>query len=295
MPIDPRLTSARFAITIDGQVAAQPKQVTGGDAFADVAEQVIGAGGTVRKHLSGLRYRDIEVTCGPDMGPVLRDWISDTVTGRDARKSGSVGILDANGAEQVRLDFENALLTEVALPALDGGMKDPALLHLRISPERVRRGPGDGTFSAPATKTKTWLVSSFRLDIPGLETRRVSRVEPLTVRVEAEPDTIGQQRVIEKVPGRLVVPNLVVTLSQLDVDTWAKWHEDFVINGRNDASQERTGILRLMGADLKTVFVELTLRGLGIFSLRPMPATPEAMPTVQASMYCQQLAMAFPA
>jgi hypothetical protein len=290
---DPRVTSARFSITIDGQAACVPTLVTGGDAYADVVEVDIGAEGLVDKRVGGVHYRDIDVTCAMDVAPVMQEWISSTLTRRYVPKSGSVGILDANNAERLSLAFENALLNEVAFPALDGAAKDAALLHLRITPERVRRTPGSGVV-APPPRSQGTLVSSFRLEIAGLVTNRVSRIEPFSVRVDMQEDPLGERREPVRTPGKLSVSDLVVTLSEIDVDPWARWHEDFVINGKNDASQERTGTLRLLGADLKTAMVELTLQGLGIYSLTSLPVTRTGGPaTVQAAMYCQRVSIGF--
>jgi hypothetical protein len=294
MPVVTRTSGARFSITIDGLTAASPKAVTGGDAVGDVVEEIVGPDGVARKHIAAVRYTDFEVTCGPDMARPMKDWIEATLARNYVRKSGSVGLHDLNGAERVRLDFTDALLTEVGFPALDGASKDGALLHLKLSPDHVRRLQGSGIEAALA-RTRAWGVANFRLDIPGLETRRVTRVEPFVVKLALEEQSIGELRDPARGAAKLLVPDLVVTLSEIDAASWFAWHEDFVVNGNCGPDRERSGTLQLLSTDLKTVVAELSFNGLGIYSLTTSSATtPEASPTVRAAMYCESVAVALP-
>jgi hypothetical protein len=295
MPVVTRTSGARFSLTIDGVAAASPKLVTGGDAVGDVVEEKVGPDGIALKHIAGVRYTDIEVTCGPDMAAPLKDWIQATLARSYLRKGGSVGLLDLDGAERTRLDFVDALLTEIGFPGLDAASKDAALLHLKLSPEWVRRLPGSGP-EVGLMKPKTWTVGGFRVDITNLETKRVARVEPFVVRLALEDQAVGEVRDFAKAVARIEVPDLVVTLPESDAATWRDWHEDFVVKGNCTQDRERTGTLQLLSIDLKTPVLQLSFDGLGIYSLTTnSAATPEALPTVRASMYCEGVGVTFPA
>ena len=74
-----------------------------------------------------------------------------------------------------------------------------------------------------------------------------------------------------------------------------KWHESFVIDGKNSTDQERTGRLQYLSQDLKTVLLTVNFTGLGIFKLTPekVEAGSENIRRVRAEMYCENIQLEF--
>jgi hypothetical protein len=208
--------------------------------------------------------------------------------------------LDYEGAEQRRLTFSQALITEVGFPALDAASKDAAQIALKITPEFTQRAPGSGaktSASLPKGMQKQWLRSNFRLTIDGLDCTRVNRVEPVIVRQAVAEDQVGELRDYERQPSALDVGDLVVTLPESDAQNWYAWHHDFVIQGYAGSQFEKTGKLELLASNLKDVVFELAFKGLGIHRLaaeRPQEATAQGISRVRASMYCEELTFAIP-
>jgi hypothetical protein len=72
----------------------------------------------------------------------------------------------------------------------------------------------------------------------------VSKIDPFTVKQTDLVDEIGDEREIVKAPSQVVFPNLRMTLSESGAQSWLDRHEDFVIKGNKDDSQERTAGFR---------------------------------------------------
>jgi len=89
----------------------------------------------------------------------------------------------------------------------------------------------------------------------------------------------------------LETSNLVITLSEAYADPFFKWHESFVVNGKNELDHEKTGRLQYLSPDLKSVLITVDFTGLGIFKLTPekVEAGSENIRRVKAEMYCEDI------
>ena len=66
-------------------------------------------------------------------------------------------------------------------------------------------------------------------------------------------------------------PDLEITFAQVSVESWQKWHEDFVIKGNNSEKDEKSGTLTLLSPNGQKM-ASIKLLGLGIFNLSHAPA-----------------------
>jgi hypothetical protein len=159
--------------------------------------------------------------------------------------------------------------------------------------------PGSG--SAPAfanSRARPMLASNFRLSIDGLDTSRVNKVDAFVLKQVAASLSNVDRRDLEQqlkkkaesgerrelAPGATVsdVSDLVFSVLTTSVGSLEKWFDSFVVQGKNAASEERTGKLELLGPDMQTVLLTVTLRGLGIYRLAPSGET-----SVEARLYVE--------
>src|SRR5262249_14849856 len=151
---------------------------------------------------------------------------------------GAIITADYSQKEVARLNFFQALITEVGFPACDAASKDAAKMTVKFAPEYTRMiAKTGGDVQAPVGKgeQKKWNPSNFRLKIDGLDTpcTRVNKIEALTIKQKVVEDPVGELRDYSKIPASIEYPNLVVTFAESHADDVYKWHEDFVINGNN--------------------------------------------------------------
>ena len=279
MPQVPTATARdRFVLVLDGVVCGLVTSAEGGDISAPVIREAGGA--FVHKHLGAPVVEPIELSLDLSLEKTVYDWIAATWEGKAQARNGSLIELDVNNQAKSELAFEQAVIVSTTVPALDAASKAHARLTVILDPESTTRGPASGPVVGLA-KTKRWLQANFRLQIDGLDTTRVSKIDALTV--------TGAQA------GRTDFPDVSVVLAEPSADSWFQWHEDFVVKGKNDSSGEKSGSLDFLAPDLKTKLGTVRLSGLGIHRLA-REQQPEGASTqvarLEAQLYCQRMELA---
>src|SRR5215211_2645292 len=264
------MASSRFAAELDGAMCGFLKSVEGGAITADVVAEPVGSSYFVKKHIGQPRYEELTLRLDLSLDKSVYQWIADTWAGKSARHDGAIIAVSSQQKAVSERQFFRAFLSEVTVPAADAAAKETAFLTLELAPEFHRAKGGSGaTTKISAAKSKTWLPSNFRLEIDGLDCKKVSKIDALTVKQKAAEGAIGELREFVKQPAQLEFPNLRVTLPESDSQTWTAWFDDFVVKGLSGDANEKGGKLSFLTPDLKTVLVEVTFFNLGIFRLEP--------------------------
>jgi hypothetical protein len=292
-------TAGAFALDIEGTSAGFVKSVAGGEPYADVVGEPVGADQVVHKHLAGVKYEDITITIGLPSGAVAT-WISEFLQGSAPSRNGAIVFFDFNGKQVRRLEWTNGRISSVRFPELDASSKDAVSLTLVITPEQTRTAPGNGTVATTpigrgSGASKNALAANFSLLLPGIDTTRVSHVDAITVSQDLVEDAVGMVRGASRTAGALRVGDLVVHVSAPG-GVFDAWRDDFILNGNNGAAQEKQATLTWLSADLKTALMTLTLSGVGIHRLTHAPAAALAGGADRdiASMYCEQASLQAP-
>lgn len=289
--------SSHFALELDGASAGFLKSVEGGGIVGEVVSEPGSATYYQKKHIGNVSYGEFTVRLGFSMAKSVYDWISASLAGAYERKSGAVVAADFDYKEKARRQFHDALITEIGFPALDASSKEPGYLELTFAPDLTQRKAGSGaTVQAPATqKQKQWLPSNFRFELAGLPTAKVSKVDAFTIKQTAVTDELGEARISTKEPGKLEFPNLTITFAEVDAGPWEAWHEDFVINGNNDESKEKTGAIVFLSPDRQGELARILLHGVGIVSVEPEQgdAAADAIRRLKAELYCERMEFAY--
>lgn len=292
--------SGYSALELDGQFVDFLKSADGGFPKGDVVTLPQGPSSLFpSKHLASIKYQDIAIQCDPVMPKPLFDWISAALNKSYVRKNGAIITADYDYKERSRLQFNNALITEIGLPACDAASKDAGFLTVKFAPEfsSPSAGKGGNVIGALGSKQqKGWRAANFRLRIQGLEDacKYVSKIEALVIKQTVAQNQIGEMRDYQKEPAKIEFPNLVLSLSESQAGPFYAWFEDFVVKGNNGQDRERPGILELLSPDLKEVLLTVNFSNLGIFSFTPdkQESNAEAIRKVTVEMYCERLTLA---
>ena len=287
MPGSRNFAASNVFLTLDGVKCGPVRSADGGFVNAEVITTAASGKDVFQgKHVSGVRYEPFAVTVGFANAAPVYDWVADLWKGNFVRKSGSLVVADYKLEAKREREFLDALLTETTLPTLDASSKDPGFLTLKFSADLVKESNASGKQDAAAAKAKQWLRSGFRLQIDSLDCTKVSKIESLSVKQKTIRDDVG--RSTKALPTVLEFPDLEVTLSEVSAKTWFDWLDDFVINGKNDESNERSGTIQLLAADAKTELARIKLLGLGIYSIS-LPTAGDKARNVTASLYCRRM------
>jgi hypothetical protein len=219
--------------------------------------------------------------------------IAGVLQGDQVRLSGAILAADFKGDVLSRLEFYGAQITEVTFPALDATSKDAARFSIVLTPDQTvlnRKTSAKIGLKSPGTQKK-WLSSYFRLAIDGLDTKKVTKIEALTIKFPRFSRDDEACISCEGLPGPTKVdfPNVIMTVGE-PAPTVYDWFEDFVVAGNNSDEQEKGGTLEYLTPDLKTLFT-LRLRNLGIFELMPVVNTGsgDSVARLLVAMYCESM------
>lgn len=294
----------KISMELDGSFVGWLQSVEGGNARSEVVAEKLGPEHVQKKHIGAVKYQDISVTCGYEMGKAFYEWIKASFDGATGnRKNGAIIACDFNRNVLSVLDFKNALITELGMPTLDATSKDAAKMTLKFKPEYTRKALGGGKFTAPDSPTtptaKKWLPANFRLKIDGLEEAcsRVNKIEAITIKQNVVENPVGEFRDYEQEATSVELPNLVITLPEANSKAVYSWHEDFVIKGNSDDGSERSATLEYLTQDLKTTLFEFKFGHVGIFNCETEKITSGATSDVRrtkAEMYCENITLQFP-
>jgi hypothetical protein len=145
---------------------------------ADVVASGPGPGNAEKKHVATVKWTAGKATVGMGMGQGMYGWIKQSFDKGTEPKNGRLISGDVNYKAQSALDFEGALITEVAVPKLDGSSKDAAYFDITFEAERVRwsKAQGGDIRAKLGPKEKAWLRSNFRVELGNLPCSRIASV-----------------------------------------------------------------------------------------------------------------------
>ena len=285
-------SAAKFALEIDGSHAGFVNSAEGGLAFGDVIKMP-GDEFFFKKHIGNAGYRDIRLEFGADMDPSFYNWIAVAMRAEPLRLNGAILGVDFNGNVISRLEFLHAQITEVTFPALDASSKDAARMSIVLSPDQtvLNRKPSGKLSFTSAKSQKRWLPSNFRLTIDGLDTKKVNKIEALTIKLPRfGRDDEACVSCGASGPTQVDFPNIIMTIAE-PATSVHDWFQDFVIAGNNGDDKEKGGTLEYLTPDLQTILFSLKFRNLGIFEVMPVVATAagDTVPRLLVGMYCESM------
>jgi hypothetical protein len=268
MPSNSRGYSAsKFLLELERKTAGFLHSVEGGEPFANAVNEAVAADGVVHKHPSAVAFEPIRLTFGVGMSQELYQWIGEMLDRKRSPKDGAIVFLDQYLKEVSRLEFLDAVITELDLPALDALVKDNALISLALQPLSTHRSAssrGASVARISTKSTKKWLPANFRLKITGLEAEctKVSTIAAIVVKQsDSRP---GREATLDT----LEIPNVSFTVAESQSAKFYDWFDQFVIGGQNAEKDERSGTIEYLDATLSATLFTLSLSHLGILRAR---------------------------
>jgi len=206
------------------------------------------------------------MTCGVEMGKAFYNWIKSSFDRSAMRKSGAVIVVDYNHKELSRWEFLDASITEIGLPGCDAASKDAGFMTVKfhaVSSKIGTSSKGTVVSGAAGMQQKAWLPANFRLVIPGVDCRYVSKIEPITW-------------------GAGGVSNIVVTVASSHAQDFAVWKTQPVA---------KAGSLDLLAPNLQSILLGLGFSALQIVSMEAPPpsAHPNTIARTKITMSCSNL------
>lgn len=271
-------------LDVEGVNMGLIRNFEGGTISAPVLSRGIRSDSFPRKHIGAPKYEDFSLQIGLTRDNPIYDWIEASWNQNHVRKDGSITTLDYNFQVKSIREFSAALLTETTIPACDASSKDYGYITLKFDPAAIRETRGNAASNPPPSPLRPWISSNFRLDMEGLSTRRVTKVEAFTVTTRIINERRGGSPQIE-------FPNLKITLPESEVASWDRWFEEFVIEGQSSQDKEKSGSLVFLGTDMREEILRIDLDQCGIYRLADTRNENGLLLPgyVTAEIYCERL------
>jgi phage tail-like protein len=297
MPFDPKrsATAGRFALELDGYHCAYIKEISGGEAEADIGTHDHGPTNMQTKQMTNFKFTPFKAKVGVAQGGAMMDWIRASFDRQYATKSGAIIAGDFNYKATHRIDFMNALITTVTCPTLDGSSKENAYFDIEWEAEDIRHtvGGGEDIKGDYGIKQKTWLPSMFKFDLAGLTDacRRIAKIDSFSWKQTVTTDSVGMHRIHTKHPAKVTVPEIKLTLSAADYEPWRQWAQAWFHDGKCTHEYHKDGVITFLSPDMATEIghIELKQCGLKKVTAPPMKANSEEVASVVVELYVEEL------
>jgi len=268
-----------FALRLGDKSVTFLEKVEGGVISARVEHEHGGRQYYLKKQIGKPVVEDFLVRVGGTMSQAFFEWVAASWTGRAPKMDGAVLACDNHLNILSEHIFANAHITTTAFPALDASSKEPATLSIHFLPENVQTKKGAGKLTLEGLgKQALWRTSNFRLQIDGLVSAHVRRIDPFAI----DTTTDSERKKID-------FPDLKIYITQPGAQSWIDWHKDFVIDGNNDEKYEKNGQLFFLAPDLETELARVELHNLGIFRLSPESGAGDQSGLIVAELYCERM------
>ena len=279
--------SARNFLSLNGMLIPL-QSLEGGIISAEIIENDLIPNEPAVKHLGSTNYGDYIFETG--IFQEITELINKSFTAGYLRIGGSFITTGINSKAEYEDVFLDAILTETIIPQCDRASKESAFLGLRLKPTSIKNIPGDGKIIDPKNKSKAkpMMQSNFRFELGKLPCARVTSIESFSVKSGVSNKSLVNGRPINRVTS-INIPNLFLTISTADLKPWMEWHKQFLIDGKNNQSDELTGKLVFLSPNLKDELLTISLQGVGIFSLQRIMENGEKISRFRVGLYCERM------
>lgn len=278
MPIGTRqnraYSAAHFLLELDGShIAGFFRSVDGGGVKSDILAYATSSNAMADwRQLAKPKYEDIKILVGMSMSQTFYGWISAFFAGQVVRKNGAILAGDFHYKERARREMFDVLISEVSIPKFDAADRSPCYMGVTLAPERVRFAAGTQNPLAPyvSNRQKLWTPNHFEFTIAGFEsaTRRVTKIDPFTIKQSVLEYKSGNRRDPVRVPGRINFPNLTFYVPEADAQPLVQHFTQRVINGAPPPSTRLTGAITATDSD-GAPLCTINLFGIDIAAIGP--------------------------
>lgn len=220
----------------------------------------------------------ITLQVGMGMARELYHWIDSSFTGKSIFKSGELITCDSQYQCQARIQFSNAIVTEVTIPALDGSSQDPGNMTVRIGSERTVQVRGQARQLKSSLKPIKWMTSNFKFNLGDMPTEHVMKIDSFTWKKGAEGT------------------DLKITMPMI---SWVRWRQYADVQFQTNATgvpMELNGRIEFLSGDLRETLAHIDLFNVGLSSLKAgsSVANAEKIQTFKVTLHAKEMRLYHP-
>lgn len=245
-------SAAHFVLELDGKKdIGIIRSVDGGGVKSEIMTYQMGDTHDLWRQISKPKYEDLKLEFSMSFSKEFYDWIRSFFQGEVVRKNGAIVAGDFHYKERARREFQEALISEITFPKLDGGDKNACYMQATIAPEILRFAKGSNADLQPVIgqlRQKLWSAANFELTIDGPfrdKCRRCTKIDSFTIKQQVQEYHCGEQRDPIRVPGPLEFPNITFYIPESDAQPFIEHYTKYGIGGDLQMSPRLTGAIEM--------------------------------------------------
>lgn len=253
-------SAAHYLLELDGKKdIGIIRSVDGGGVKSEIMTYQMGSNHDLWRQIGKPKYEDLKIEFSMSFSKEFYDWIKAFFNGTVERRNGAIVAGDFHYKSRARRTFQDALISEITFPKLDGSDKNACYMQATLVPETMRFAPGDGQDlqgAIGALKQKLWTAANFQLDIGGPladKCKRVTKIDSFTIKQQVQEYHMGDRRDPIRVPGILEFPNITFHLPESDAQPFIDHYTTYGINGTVQKQPRLDGAIEMRdnsGSDL---------------------------------------------
>ena len=290
MPNTDSFVGGRFGFLVEGsKFLGFVRSVSGGNIKGEVAVRQTGS--VQKKRIRNVIYEPFTIEVGMGMSTDFYNWIQASFDKGNIIKNGELVVCDFDYSIMSIREFQDAHISELTMPALDANSKDPAYMTLKFNPEKIRYKKSTHLPIQVDVRptTKKWTASNFRIELGDLPCDHVAKIDSFTLKQSIIRDKTGVARRSKKYPSIIEVPNLKLSISMVDIQSWQHWYYSFIVGGKH--KDVLNGAITFLGSELKDELARLDLQNVGIISMKiaGQEANKEEVARFEVELYVEQM------
>jgi phage tail-like protein len=294
MGTDRSYTAGKFAFELDGTRVGFLQSFDGGNMSAELATHKMGPSNYEKKNVTTIKWTPLKMRTGIGMSKGLYQWIQAAFDMGVMYKNGAITVADFNYKAQRRMDVENMLMTKVTMPTLSGDSKETGYFDIEVLPERCRwmKEGGQDVRGQIGAKQKGWHCANWRLEIGGLPTKRVAKIEGLAWECKTVMDSIGDARENTIHPVATTVTDFTIHVSMADLEAWQAKAKQWFVDGACLEGDEMTAAITLLGPNMSTEYGRIELLNVGLKEFNAhgkLEGQTENVARFQVKLYAEQI------
>jgi hypothetical protein len=289
-------TAGHFELSLDGaKTSAYLKSLDGGYMSHSLVSERIGSENKPIQHAAVADVNPISFEVGMSGAGSVLQWIQDSWNKNYQQRSGQINHANFNMERVFEHEFSDALITETTFPTLDGASKEAAYLKVKFQPRAVasRKASGSKLLPGGGTKQKSWLCSSFRFSIDGIDDAiYVNKIESFTIKQGIKKMTVGKFRdIVEVAPTKIEWPMLSATIALEKADGILAWYDEYIVKGKKDPTAQKQGSIEFLSPDRSKTLFRITLWNMGIVNaqLPQSTANADAIKRLKFELYVSEM------
>jgi len=257
---------SNFVLELAGETRGYLSSFSPPSMEVDEITQGLGPDWVTKKMHGGLKLGEATAVFNISETNTLLDWVASVWRKQCLEQDAAVMLADQNYEIKRRIDMMGCVISGVEFPAFDAKEgKKPVDVTVKFKPSDLKYGAGGGKLQAQlGMKAKNWLTCNWKIQIPGIKSEYVMKVEPSKITPKTALEHHGAFRLPTQHYASIDIGELKIEISSAGFDDAKNMAVKVLQDGEIKESEYFPIILDMYDQSMKRVLGTFTFIGCGL-------------------------------